>query len=270
MTPFLTTESAQRLRVKLKTLVRPPIRFVEGLGRTVQACRFARRLHPSAPQWDGARTQLEEYFDDHTSGRGIWKFPHYFPIYHRHLDRFVNRPVHLLEIGVYSGGSLTMWRDYLGDQAAIYGVDIEDCSAYAGDRIEIFQGDQADATFWESFKRKVPRLDIVIDDGGHKAHQQAASLQALLPHLAPGGVYIIEDIAYPHNAFQFYLDALSHLLNEFRSPTRSIHHHIESIHQYALAAVIEKPESLRQSFEPSRRGSLWGPQQAAPAKPTHG
>lgn len=51
---------------------------------------------------------LWEYFQAHKEGRGIFKWEHYFEIYHRHFARFVGRKVNVLEIGVYSGGSLEM------------------------------------------------------------------------------------------------------------------------------------------------------------------
>jgi hypothetical protein len=34
----------------------------------------------------------------------------YFDVYERHFERFRNRPVTMLEIGVAGGGSLAMWR----------------------------------------------------------------------------------------------------------------------------------------------------------------
>ena len=40
--------------------------------------------------------------------------------------RFIGRAVNVVEIGVYSGGSLRMWRDYFGESAVIHGVDIEE------------------------------------------------------------------------------------------------------------------------------------------------
>src|SRR5215211_8306674 len=67
---------------------------------------------------------LEAYFDTLTEGPGIWKWRHYFQIYHRHLSKFVGRSPHVLEIGVYSGGSLPMWLDYFGEGTQVYGVDI--------------------------------------------------------------------------------------------------------------------------------------------------
>ena len=47
-------------------------------------------------------------------GNTTWKWLHYFDIYERHLHRFRNRKPVMLEIGVFDGGSLRMWRDYFG------------------------------------------------------------------------------------------------------------------------------------------------------------
>jgi hypothetical protein len=57
-----------------------------------------------------ADNPLRTFFDSRETGRGIWKCLHYFDIYHRHFSKFVGRDVKVLEIGVYSGGSLEMWR----------------------------------------------------------------------------------------------------------------------------------------------------------------
>ena len=69
---------------------------------------------------------LWEYFKNHKDGHGIWKWEHYFDIYHRHFAQFVGQKVNVLEIGIYSGGSLEMWRSYFGEESHIYGVDIEE------------------------------------------------------------------------------------------------------------------------------------------------
>src|SRR2546423_12660568 len=55
---------------------------------------------------------LKNYFTSHKTGRGIWKWNHYFDIYHRYFKKFIGRRIGILEIGIYSGGSLDMWRAY--------------------------------------------------------------------------------------------------------------------------------------------------------------
>ena len=58
-------------------------------------------------------------------GRIIDKWMHYFPIYERHLAPWRNKTLTFIEIGVFKGGSLQMWRHYFGEQALIVGVDID-------------------------------------------------------------------------------------------------------------------------------------------------
>ena len=66
---------------------------------------------------------LFQYFDNN-SGRFIYKWYHYFGVYERHFGAYRNRPIRLLEFGVYQRGSLQMWKHYFGPQAQIIGVDI--------------------------------------------------------------------------------------------------------------------------------------------------
>jgi len=148
-----------------------------------------------------AGLSLVEMFATHAGNKSD-KWSHYPEIYERHLAKFRGTPVNLLEIGVFNGGSLQIWRNYFGAEAAIVGVDIDPTTTLMiEDEAEIMIGDQADAAFLESLKTRLPRLDVVIDDGGHKAHQQIATFEALYPHLADGGVYIVEDLHtsyWPH------------------------------------------------------------------------
>src|SRR5271166_5678208 len=82
---------------------------------------------------------LETFFESHTKGPGIWKWRHYFDIYDRHFQRFRGREVNILEIGIYSGGSLEMWKSYFGSRCHIYGVDIEPtCKMYESDFVKVF------------------------------------------------------------------------------------------------------------------------------------
>src|SRR4051812_27993068 len=90
-------------------------------SRSEQGFRFGRRLVPSAdglgsPLPAPEKGRLEDYWDAHKEGPGIWKFRHYFDIYENHFSKFVGSEVHVVEIGIYSGGSLKMWRDYFGPQ----------------------------------------------------------------------------------------------------------------------------------------------------------
>ena len=68
----------------------------------------------------------------------LHKWDHYFDIYEIHFNRYVNKELVLLEIGVSHGGSLQMWRKYFGEKIKIYGVDIDPrCKSLEEDSIEI-------------------------------------------------------------------------------------------------------------------------------------
>lgn len=163
----------------------------------------------------GSANPLWDYFQNHREGRGIWKWQHYFEIYHRHFARFVGQKVDVLEIGIYSGGSLQMWRSYFGDKSHIYGVDIEKtCKEYESDHISVFIGDQGDRAFWRSFTKSVQGVDILIDDGGHSPEQQQITLEEMLPRLRLGGVYVCEDV---HNHFNGFADFAIGLVRELNS-----------------------------------------------------
>jgi SAM-dependent methyltransferase len=140
------------------------------------------------------RNPLEEYFFGN-SGRLIHKWHHYFEIYHRHLEKFRGRAPVVLEIGVYYGGSLQMWREYFGSGASIVGVDVNpECLFFQGEAITVLIGDQADRRFLAGLRGRFPKIDIVIDDGGHTMAQQIATFEELYPHVQPDGVYLCEDV----------------------------------------------------------------------------
>jgi SAM-dependent methyltransferase len=123
----------------------------------------------------------------------------YTPVYAELIARDISS---LLEIGIGAphimshvpgyapGAGLRMWAEWC-PWAKIYGVDIDPaCAHVSGDRIHI---QIADATTQHVFPG-VPRFDVIIDDGSHQLHDQLAALQRLHSRLAPGGVYVVEDV----------------------------------------------------------------------------
>lgn len=137
---------------------------------------------------------LRDYFE-RNPGRLIDKWLHYFEIYHRHFQRFRDRKITLLEIGIYQGGSLQMWRDYFGPKARIIGVDINPrVRQLAEPGIEIEVGDQTDREFLRGLRKRIGSVDILIDDGGHSMIQQLTTLEELYDSVAEDGVYLVEDL----------------------------------------------------------------------------
>lgn len=213
---------------------------------------------------------LLAYFNAHKEGAGIWKWMHYFDIYQRHFHKFAGREVHVLEVGIYGGGSLSMWREYFGERCHIYGVDIEAaCMAHSGEKTKVFIGDQADRAFWAKVKKAVPTVDILIDDGGHHPEQQRITLEEMLPHIRSGGVYLCEDIHGANNEFAAYVQGLASGLN-FATPAEmpkdtaglafavtGLQATIHSIHLYPFVAVIEKREGNLGLLIAPKHGTQW-------------
>ena len=137
---------------------------------------------------------LEKYFRLNDK-RLIHKWKHYFDVYDRHFSKYRNKDIVILEIGVSQGGSLQMWKDYFGDRAKIYGIDINpQCKELEEENIQIFIGSQSDRKFLREVKSQIPPIDILIDDGGHTMVQQIISFEELFNHVKEDGVYLCEDL----------------------------------------------------------------------------
>ena len=62
-------------------------------------------------------------FESH-SGNLIHKWDHYFEIYDKYFNKYIDQEVVLLEIGVLQGGSIDLWKKYFGNKLRYYGIDI--------------------------------------------------------------------------------------------------------------------------------------------------
>ncbi len=125
----------------------------------------------------------------------VRKWHHYIPLYDRYLTRFRGTGVRMLEIGVNKGGSLQMWRRFLGSDAVIFGIDInDDCADLDGLFGQVRIGSQSDTAFLEAVVEEMGGLDVVLDDGSHKMSDIKTSLRTLFPFVDLYGVYLIEDL----------------------------------------------------------------------------
>jgi len=118
----------------------------------------------------------------------------YFDSYDHFFSKYRDQNITFVEIGVLSGGSLFMWRDYFGLEARIIGVDLNpNAKKWEKNGFEIYIGSQSDVKFWEDFTREVGLIDVVLDDGGHTYEQQIITTECLLSAMNDGGVIVIED-----------------------------------------------------------------------------
>ncbi|EIE18106.1 hypothetical protein COCSUDRAFT_31870 [Coccomyxa subellipsoidea C-169] len=206
---------------------------------------------------------LWTFFQTRDRGPGIHKWLQYFDVYHRYFSRFIDTEVHLLEIGVQSGGSLDMWRHYFGDRLRIYGVDINPYTKALFEDLpgtQIFIGDQENRTFWAEVKSRVPRIDIVLDDGGHTYQQQLVTFEELYDFVSDNGVYMIEDVTttgpgtYVGYAQQHISDIYGHYTGSAAKFTTTT----VSVAFYDQQVVYEKGSHPRPP-EAIKKGKFWMP-----------
>jgi len=138
-----------------------------------------------------------ELYKIFAAGADVHKWYHYFDIYTRHLSQYRDRPIRMLEIGVFRGGSLKMWKQYFHPESTIVGIDIdESCQAHelADQNIFVRIGSQADPNFLAQVNREFGPFDIILDDGSHKTSHMITSFGALFRSaLKDGGCYMLED-----------------------------------------------------------------------------
>ena len=106
-----------------------------------------------------------------------------------------DRSFALLELGVWKGDSLAMWRDCFPG-ATIVGVDMLPPDLELGPRVTIVQGDQTDGELLARLRDEhaPDGFEVIIDDASHLGELSAESLAVLYTrHLRPGGLYFIED-----------------------------------------------------------------------------
>ena len=123
------------------------------------------------------------------------KLNSYFNIYETIFEKYRRKPITFVEVGIFGGGSLFMWKKYFHPKSRIIGIDLNPKSkSYERYGFEIFIGDQESESFWKKFYRKVGKVDIVLDDGGHTDLQQAQTFISSINNIKENGLIVIEDV----------------------------------------------------------------------------
>lgn len=137
---------------------------------------------------DDRKEPAGELFRHFRTVNGAHKWHHYFPVYEQLFGDLQDRPINILEIGVYKGASLELWRRFFHSESVIVGVDIDaSCKRFHDpeNNIHVRIGSQADAGFLSSLGREFGPFDLVIDDGSHITSHMIATFNALFDsHLA--------------------------------------------------------------------------------------
>lgn len=189
-------------------------------------------------------------FDIFAADTNVHKWHHYFDIYARHFGPYRDKPVRMLEIGVFRGGSLRMWKDYFHPESTIVGIDIDkSCKDHeiADRNVFVRIGSQADPEFLAQVNEEFGPFDIILDDGSHKTHHQNISFGALFrTALKDGGCYMVEDVHTNYwlkhiDSEDTFIDLSKQMIDMLHEPyfdrkeTHFRHEHPEAVKQLELS-----------------------------------
>ena len=92
---------------------------------------------------------------------------------------FLKKPISFLEIGIFKGGSIPMWKDYFPDGSRLTFIDIDPaCKAFEIEGTNVRIGNQADPEFLTSLAEELGPFDVVLDD-------RAAGGRGIMPEPPP-------------------------------------------------------------------------------------
>ena len=131
------------------------------------------------------------------SKRATTKYSSYGPLYDLIFADIKSRnAVHILEIGVSSGGGLETWRRLFGPDATIVGLELNPgATELMVEGFEILVGDSQSDDVWKELAERYPQgFDLIVDDGGHTNAQQIETLIRGRQILKEAGWLVIEDL----------------------------------------------------------------------------
>lgn len=114
--------------------------------------------------------------------------------YEKCFEKYKEKNISLLEIGIQGGSSLKLWKEYFVNSKRIVGIDISEDSLAERNKniegVEYFFGD----AYSEEIANQFSNFDIIIDDGPHTLESQIQFILKYFPKLNSGGMLIIEDV----------------------------------------------------------------------------
>jgi hypothetical protein len=161
---------------------------------------------------------------------GTDKVSHGFcEVYEEKFNNIRESSKNILEIGVFFGASILMWRDYFSN-STIHGFDtfeglqgnghrFQNSDKFLNEwkndvnlqnRIELYKYDQGKESdlisFISDIKKKNISFDVIIEDGSHLMVDQQLDLKYLFSTVKSGGYYVIEDIHSSLGAYDVMSD----------------------------------------------------------------
>lgn len=133
--------------------------------------------------------------------------------YEENFKKYKSKDIILVEIGVRSGASLCLWKNYFSENSIIIGMDDlsdnnennipinEEWVSYSN--VQYIIGN----AYEDSSLKKIPdKIDILIDDGPHTFESHIKLLELYVNKINEGGIIVIEDVRYPHDDLFSHVD----------------------------------------------------------------
>jgi hypothetical protein len=145
--------------------------------------------------------------------------------------------VTFIEIGVSKGGSLQLWKRFLGPFAQIVGIDIDPtCKVVEENQIAVRIGDQSDPAFLAKIIDEFGVPDVVLDDGSHMMSHISASFKLLYPKMSKNGVYMVEDL---HTAYWSEYEGGLHRASSFIEQSKALIDELNADHSRSAVPISE-------------------------------
>jgi hypothetical protein len=123
----------------------------------------------------------------------------YLPLYQTLLEGKRENAKHVLEVGIFDGGSIKMWHDFFPN-AIVYGVDVMTMDTVWDElknkeRIKLCASTDAySADFVKKFVDQKIKFDVLLDDGPHTLESMKSFIKLYSEVMAENGILIIEDV----------------------------------------------------------------------------
>lgn len=145
------------------------------------------------------KEDAEKYNTDKFGFSDKWNSHTYGEFYDELFQGSENEPLNVLEIGIYFGGSVRLFHDYL-KKSNVYCIDIFDRWTYEHieeyDRLKRYFFNAYDLSKWDELP--VKKFNVIVEDGPHTYDTQLYSLNNFTPFLSWGGILAIEDVQTLH------------------------------------------------------------------------
>lgn len=150
--------------------------------------------------------ELGELFAYHGSDKSTKH--NYYLLYASILKGKRDLPLNILEIGLGTnnpdlpssmrgkgtpGASMRAFRDW-GKKFNVYGADVDKDILISEDRIKTYFVDQTKPESLDNLVARLPKFDLIIDDGLHTPWANLNTLNFALKLLKPRGYFVVEDI----------------------------------------------------------------------------